>query len=138
MDFLNKLDALMAVHGLNKHTLSIQCGIPYTTIDAWYKKGYNNAKLSTIQKLADFFGTTLDYLMRDEITDVDYGAMKKSPEPAATDSEDAKYERLGQKIYEMLLTCGYVEEGQELTDAQIDFLDGLSAIITAYFNGSAK
>ncbi len=73
MDFLNKLNYLMEQHKLNKHTLSLACGVPYTTIDSFYKKGYSNAKLSTIQKIADYFNTSIDYLMRDEISDPKYG-----------------------------------------------------------------
>lgn len=135
MDFLNKLDALMAVHGLNKHTLSIQCGIPYTTIDAWYKKGYNNAKLSTIQKLADFFGTTLDYLMRDEITDVDYGAMKKSPEPAATDSEDEKEkDEIVKVLTEGLSRLGFLDKDGMISDRDFKFLCSLVDLMLAHFS----
>jgi len=73
MNFLEKLDLLMKDANLNKSTLSQSSGIPYTTIDGWYKRGYAGAKLPTIQKLADFFNTTLDYLIRDEITDRFYG-----------------------------------------------------------------
>lgn len=133
MDFLNKLDDLMDSHGFNKHTLSMACGIPYTTIDAWYKKGYGNAKLSTIQKLADFFGVTIDYLMREEITDINYGLAKNTSEPDETGSE-AIYKELGLKIYKTLLEYGYVSPRQDLTEEQINFLDHITAIISAYFN----
>ena len=61
MDFLEKLDYLMEQNSLNKSTLSKACGIPYTTIDGWYKKGFEGLKLTTLRKLASFFGTTLDY-----------------------------------------------------------------------------
>ena len=40
MDFLEKLNYLMHENNLNKSTLSKACEIPYTTIDGWYKKGY--------------------------------------------------------------------------------------------------
>lgn len=73
MNFLEKLNLLLESRSLNKHVLSQLSGIPYTTIDGWYKKGYEGAKLPTIQKLADFFGTTIDYLVRDEIDSVNYG-----------------------------------------------------------------
>lgn len=73
MTFLEKLDSLMKEKGLNKNTLSAGSGIPYTTIDSFYKKGYENTKLSTVQKLAEYFDTTIDYLMREEITDPDFG-----------------------------------------------------------------
>lgn len=73
MNFLEKIDFLMNKYGLNKRTLSQKCGIPYTTIDAWYKKGYEGLKLTTLRKLNDFFNTTLDYWILDEITDPNYG-----------------------------------------------------------------
>lgn len=61
MNFLEKLNYLMEKNHLNKSTLSKACNIPYTTIDGWYKKGYEGLKLTTLRKLADFFGTSLDY-----------------------------------------------------------------------------
>lgn len=65
MDFLNKLDSLMEEKKLNKSSLSKACGIPYTTIDGWYKKGYEGLKLTTLRKLSDFFGVSLDYWIND-------------------------------------------------------------------------
>ncbi|MEF9839431.1 MAG: helix-turn-helix transcriptional regulator [Lachnospiraceae bacterium] len=61
MDFLEKLNYLMEQNNLNKSTLSKSCDIPYTTIDNWYKRGYEGLKLTTLRKLADYFGTSLDY-----------------------------------------------------------------------------
>lgn len=73
MDFLEKLDFLMEKEKINKSILSKKSGIPYTTIDGFYKKGYENTKLSTIYKLANYFNISVDYLIFDEITDLDYG-----------------------------------------------------------------
>ena len=49
MDFLEKLDYLMEENHLNKNTLSKACNIPYTTIDGWYKKGYEGLKLTSLK-----------------------------------------------------------------------------------------
>ncbi len=73
MNFLEKLDFLMKRYGLNKSTLSQKSAIPYTTIDGWYKKGYEGLKITTLKKLSDYFNTTLDYWILDEITDPNYG-----------------------------------------------------------------
>lgn len=73
MNFLEKLDFLMKRYGLNKNTLSQKSDIPYTTIDGWYKKGYEGLKITTLKKLSDYFNTTLDYWILDEITDPNYG-----------------------------------------------------------------
>lgn len=66
MDFLEKLNYLMERDKLNKSTLSKSCNIPYTTIDGWYKKGYEGLKLTTLRKLAVFFGTSLDFWASDQ------------------------------------------------------------------------
>lgn len=66
MTFLDKLDWLMAEHGLNKRSFSLQSGIPYTTVDGFYKKGYENAKVSTLKKIAAFFNVSLDFLILEE------------------------------------------------------------------------
>ena len=71
--FLDKLNYLMEKRSINKNTLSQLSGIPYTTIDGLYKKGYENTKLSTIRKLARALDVSLDYLMIDNITDENYG-----------------------------------------------------------------
>lgn len=73
MNFLEKLDFLMDRYSLNKRTLSINSDIPYTTIDNWYKRGYEGLKLPTLRKLAEYFNTTLDYWILDEITDPNFG-----------------------------------------------------------------
>lgn len=73
MTFLEKLDYLMSKYGLNKHTFSQAVGIPYTTIDGFYKKGYEGIRLTTLQKIAEYFNTTLDYLVLDDIDDPRYG-----------------------------------------------------------------
>lgn len=68
MTFLDKLDWLMSEHGLNKRSFSLQSGIPYTTVDGFYKKGYENAKVSTLKKIAQYFNVSLDFLIFDEET----------------------------------------------------------------------
>ena len=63
MNFLERLDALMAAQHLNKSTLSQLSGVPYTTIDGLYKKGYENAKLTTLRKLSTALGVSLNDLV---------------------------------------------------------------------------
>lgn len=69
MDFLEKLNYLMESNHLNKSTLSKACDIPYTTVDGWYKRGYEGLKLPTLKKLSNYFGISLDYWADDELTE---------------------------------------------------------------------
>ena len=67
MDFLEKLDKLMEERNINKNQLSKGSGVPYTTIVGFYNKGTDNVKLSTLKKLAVYFGCSLDYLADDDV-----------------------------------------------------------------------
>lgn len=72
MTFLEKLDLLMKKNNLNKKRLSDQSGIPYSTIDGFYKQSYNNIKLSTFRKLCDYFCITMDCMARDDVDEIEY------------------------------------------------------------------
>lgn len=69
MGLTDKLDLLMKERNINKADLARESGVPYTTIDGFYKKGSENAKLSTLKKLCTYFNCTLDYLADDAIND---------------------------------------------------------------------
>ena len=67
----------MERRGLNKRGFARDSGIPYTTIVSFYKNGYSNTKLSTIICIADFFGVSIDYLVRDDMEEIEYTAKHK-------------------------------------------------------------
>lgn len=66
MSFIERLEYLMEKNGVKtKAELSKLSGIPYTTIDGFYKKGSDNIKLSTLKKLSCFLHCSLDFLCDD-------------------------------------------------------------------------
>lgn len=65
MNFTDKLNVLMEKKNIRISDLSRGSGIPYTTIDGFYKKGYSNIKLSTLRQLAEYFDVSIDYLVND-------------------------------------------------------------------------
>ena len=91
MDFLGKLDWLMEREKLNKHTLAQRSGVPYTTIVGLYERGAENARLSTVNRLCDFFGVPLDYLAFDKYDrpeDFIPASMHISPESLSSQEEE--------------------------------------------------
>lgn len=107
MNFLQKLNYMMEKHSLNKNTFSKACNIPYTTINNWYKRGYEGLKLETVRKLAQFFDTSLDYWFLDNITDENYGKVS---------GFEIKYEEMEHiKKYRTLDT-----HGKEMVDFTLD------------------
>ena len=69
MGLTDKLNLLMKERKINKAELARESGVPYTTIDGFYKKGAENAKLSTLKKLCTYFDCSLDFLADDDIED---------------------------------------------------------------------
>ena len=72
MDFIDRLRSLMGSNGDNNSTLAKKSGIPYTTIDGLFKRGWEKAQLSTIQKICEYYKVSLDYMV--------YGAERLSEE----------------------------------------------------------
>lgn len=67
MTLLDKVEYLLKKNGLNKRQLSLQADIPYSTIDGWFKVGYDNMKLSTFKKLCRFFDVDMTSMAFDEL-----------------------------------------------------------------------
>ena len=63
MDFLDRLEELMAQKGVNKAQLAAQAGISKTTVYAWWGSGWEGITLPRLRALCVFFGCTLDYLV---------------------------------------------------------------------------
>lgn len=127
MTFTERLDSLMEEKGLNKHTLSKACGIPYTTIDGWYKKGVSDLKLSTLKKLTSYFGLSLDYWLADD----DEEEIKKSPAPEGTE-EKQEIDALEDELRSVLLKHGLLPDG-DITREQSEFLKHIFALVLAFF-----
>lgn len=129
MDFLQKLDHLMEERGINKNKLSKMSGVPYTTIDGFYKKGYENTKLSTVRKISEALNVSLDYLF-DEDEDT-----KKSPSTAEAVPGDDVLE-LFSFLNNGLISLGLLSEDEDITKQQTEILISVSRILHAAFDKS--
>lgn len=85
MDFLNRLKRISKEKNIkNNKQLAEQSGIPYTTIDNFFRNGFENMKLSTLTRLADFFDCSLDFLI--------FGEDKKITRPLLNEHVISKIE----------------------------------------------
>ncbi len=71
MTFNDKIDLYMKNKNYNNlKQLAEASEIPYTTLRDFYeKKSADNSRLSTIRKLSNFMGCSMDYLAYDDVTD---------------------------------------------------------------------
>ena len=112
--FLEILDKLIEEKKINKSVLAKESGIPYTTIDGFYKKGWENVKLSTLLKLAAYFEVSVDYLVSGE----GKRTVAKAKKEAGDDGE--KCEKYTEK--EKKVVAAYREGGEkrELIDRVVN------------------
>ena len=122
----------MSEMSINKSKLSQLSGVPYTTIDGFYKKGYENTKISTIRKIASALNVSLDYLVDDNILERNFtsAGIKKAPAPQDSGAEATiKPEQLQSVLKEF----GFIKDGEDLSDSDLDFLISVGNIIRAWF-----
>lgn len=68
MTLTDRIDLLCIKNGIeNRSQLSKKSGVPYTTIDSMYRIGFDNVKLSTLEKLASCLDTTIEYLVNGDV-----------------------------------------------------------------------
>ncbi len=75
MNMIEKIQLLMDERDLTKADVSKGAGIPYTTFDGWFKKGFENVRFPTLRKLALFFDVSMEFLISDEVNDREYGKL---------------------------------------------------------------
>jgi len=111
MNLLDKLEFLMKEKGIkNLNVLSDLSGIPYTTLKGFYTKGTDNIKLSTLEKIKNYFDVALDYLLDDEITDPEYGKTIDFAVTLAEQNHIKKYRTLDErskKVIDYILSHEY-------------------------------
>lgn len=67
MTFLDKLDRLINEKGFkNRKQFAEECGIPYTTVNNWFKRGYEWMYVQTLSQVCDFFDVTMDSMVYDD------------------------------------------------------------------------
>lgn len=77
MNLQTKLKMLMEKKDITKAQLSRDTNIPYTTINSLVKRGNcEKIKISTMNTLKRYFDVSLDYLLIDEVEDVNFGKQR--------------------------------------------------------------
>lgn len=73
---------LLQKHGISAYKVSKETGVSQSTLSDW-KRGISTPKQDKLQKIADYFGVTIDYLMTGK-----ENAEKKEPVLTSKDERD--------------------------------------------------
>lgn len=62
MSFIERLDELLKEKGVSAHKMSLDLGLSKSAVTAWRDRG-NIPTGDVLQKMADYFGVSVDYLL---------------------------------------------------------------------------
>lgn len=119
---LEKITELRKKSGLSLEELSIKSGVPRSTLSKISAGITKNPNLETVQAICDAIGCTLDDL-----------AGQKENAPSEQDDKPCSNEDV-ENLYRALVASGMIPPGGDLTDRQLDFLDGIATVISAFFD----
>lgn len=75
-------EQLLQKHGVTPYKVAKEAGVTQTALSNW-KSGRSTPSSKTLQKVADYFGVTVDYLMTGRVD-----VKEKAPELTARDERD--------------------------------------------------
>ena len=111
--------------GMSLDDLSEKSGVPKGTLAKISSGITKTPSLETMRSLVYAMGYTLD--------DLDRG-IKTPPSPAEPNQEESGRGMLSENaVEEILLKLGYIKPGQDLSDADLEFLIGVGQILHAWF-----
>lgn len=110
---------------ISRKELADKVGVTASAIGN-YENGVSSPKEEVLLALFDALGVDANFLFQDSI--------KKAS--VSLDTEADEINDIAYGIYKALLDNGFIKDGQELSLAQSELLDGLSSIIAAFFNKS--
>lgn len=130
MSIPERLVEIREKNGYTRKRLADELGRPYRTITK-YETGERDPGHSYIVEIAKKFGVTTDYILG--ASDLVEASTKNSPSTAeAAPGEEVL--RIFDKLNDLLVSEGLIEDGEDLTDRQADVILAVCRIINATFH----
>lgn len=130
MSIPERLVEIREKNGYTRKRLADELGRPYRTITK-YETGERDPGHSYIVEIAKKFGVTTDYILG--ASDLVEASTKNSPSAAEAAPEE-EVSRIFDKLNDLLVSEGLIEDGEDLTDRQADVILAVCRIINATFH----
>lgn len=108
------IEAHRLAHKLTKRDVSRGLDIAYGTY-CYYEYGKRRPDNSTLIKIAEFYGETLDEFL----------GIKKEPLPENPFP--------GEAVYQFLIDVGLVKDGEDLSDLDLEFMSTILDLLAEWF-----
>lgn len=63
MEFLDILTSLLKSHNMTRSDLARAIDVPPSTINSWYARGAEKVSIKILQKIANYFHVSMEYLI---------------------------------------------------------------------------
>ena len=127
------LKALRESLNMTQKDFAASVGVKLTTYSG-YETGVREPKSDFWIAVAQKYGVTIDYLMGYSDNPHKTGDIKTPPSPDKPDQEGPGRSLLSEDaVEEILVKMGYIKPGQDLSDADLQFLLGVGQILDAWF-----
>lgn len=125
MSFSQRLKERREQVGLTQIELANILGITKGTIGN-YETGFSSPKADILYKLFDALNCDANYLFQDEMN------IKKEPDTQSVSSPDLQ--KIKETLVQFLTLAGYIKPGEDITDEQLRFLEGVILLLDHYFD----
>lgn len=125
----DRIKELREETGMSARKFAENIGIKYTTYYG-YETGTREPGSDTVTKLCNYFGCTADYLLG--LSDDPKGRRPKKENPSALAEAKTKEFTL-EETDKLLVALGLIKEGEQLSDDDLAFLEGVITLLNAWF-----
>lgn len=125
MSFSQRLKERRKKVGLTQMELANILGITKGAIGN-YETGFSLPKADILYKLFDALDCDANYLFQDEMN------IKKEPDTQSVSSPDLQ--KIKETLVQFLTLAGYIKPGEDITDEQLRFLEGVVLLLDHYFD----
>lgn len=119
MGFGDRLREARISKGMTQEQLAREIGVAKSTLTG-YEKGNREPDLFKIKRIIEALDIDAEYLFD----------IKNS----SSVSEELDEETAAIMLHKALISAGFIKPGEDLTPKQFKFLDGLSAMLSAFFD----
>lgn len=106
-------------------------GLKNSTIDSMLTRGLYNAGVGRVMQIFDALGIDTESLAVGRLIYVESNETEKAPAPSEDSAEANAIEK---EMIDRLVSLGLIEEGLQLTDADVEFLIHVSTLISMWFD----
>lgn len=109
-------------------------GIPYSTVDSVLKRGIKNSGVGTVIRIFSFLDIDVESISSETLKHINTPENAKKSPSTTEAAPGEKVLELFNYINDILISMGFIGEGDDITDQQAEIILGICRILRATFD----